>query len=49
MEPHPEQEDRPEARTNRLGVVIGGVVIGAVVLLVIVLHLTGVISPGGHS
>jgi hypothetical protein len=49
MDPHPEQEDQPEARTRRRGELIAAVVIGAIFLIVIVLHLTGVMGPGAHG
>jgi hypothetical protein len=41
MEPYPDQDDQPEARTGNRGRVIAAVVIGGILLVLIVLHLTG--------
>jgi hypothetical protein len=48
MDPHPDREDQPEARTGSRGTVIAAVVIGAILLLVVVLHLTTGVSPHGR-
>jgi hypothetical protein len=47
MEPHPDQEEQPEARTGGRGGVIAAVVIAAVVTILIVLHLVGAMSLHG--
>jgi hypothetical protein len=41
MEPHPDQEEQPEAGTSSRGAIIAAVIIGAIFLIVVVLHLTG--------
>jgi hypothetical protein len=41
MEPYPDQDDQPEARTGSRGGLIVAVVVVAILLLLIVLHLTG--------
>jgi hypothetical protein len=43
VEPHPEQEDQPEPRTGRGGVV-AAVVIGAIFLVLVLLHVVGAMS-----
>jgi hypothetical protein len=47
IEPYPEHDDRPEAGSGSRGRVIAAVVIGAVILILVVLHLTGAMSPHG--
>jgi hypothetical protein len=47
MDPHPDQEDQPEAGTGGRGGVIAAVVIGAVFLILVVLHLVGAMSFHG--
>ena len=47
MEPHPDQEEQPEARTGGRGGVIAAVVIAAVLTILIVLHLVGAMSLHG--
>jgi hypothetical protein len=44
MEPHPDQEERVEARTGSRGALIAAVVIGGIVLVIVVLHLAGSMS-----
>jgi hypothetical protein len=46
VEPHPDQEEQPGARSGRGGVVVA-VVIAAVVTILIVLHLVGAMSLHG--
>jgi hypothetical protein len=41
MEPHPDQEELPEAGTGSRGRVITAVVIGGIFLILVVLHLVG--------
>ena len=41
MEPHPDRDEQPEARTGSRGRVIAAVVIGAIFLIVVVVHLAG--------
>jgi hypothetical protein len=43
LEPHPDQEEQPEARADRSGI-IAAVVIAAVLLILIALHLVGAMS-----
>jgi hypothetical protein len=43
MEPHPDQEEQPEAGSRSRGGVVA-VVVGAVFVLLVVLHLTGSMS-----
>ena len=47
VEPHPDQEEQPDARTDGRGGVIAAVVIAAVVTILIVLHLVGAMSLHG--
>jgi carbonic anhydrase/acetyltransferase-like protein (isoleucine patch superfamily) len=47
VEPHPEQEDQSEARSDRRSRVIAAVVIGAAVLILFVLHLVGAMALHG--
>ena len=47
MEPHPEQDEEPEAGTGSRGGVVAAVVIGAILLVIVVLHLTAGLSPHG--
>ena len=47
MEPYPDKDEQPEARTGGRGGVIAAVVIGAILLVIIVLHLTVGVSPHG--
>jgi hypothetical protein len=47
MDPHPDQEERPEGGTEGRGGLIAAVVIAAVVTLLIVLHLVGAMSLHG--
>jgi hypothetical protein len=44
MEPHPEQEEQPEAVTSSRGRIIATVVIGAIIVVLVVLHLVGAMS-----
>jgi hypothetical protein len=48
IEPHPEQEERPEAPPAGRGAVLAVVVIAALLVALIALHLSGAISPQGH-
>jgi hypothetical protein len=47
MEPHPDQEEPPDARTGGRGRVIAAVVIAAIVTILIALHLFGAMSLHG--
>ena len=47
MEPHPDQEEQPEAGTAGRGGVIAAVVIAAVITILIALHLVGAMSLHG--
>jgi hypothetical protein len=47
MEPHPDQDEQPEADIGSRGRVIGAVIIGAVLLIVVALHLLGAMSLHG--
>jgi hypothetical protein len=47
MDPHPDQEERPEGQNGGRGGVIAAVVIAAVVTILIVLHLVGAMSLHG--
>jgi hypothetical protein len=40
MEPHPDREEQPEARTGSRSGVVAAVVIGGILIIVIVVHLT---------
>jgi hypothetical protein len=44
MDPHPEQDEQPEARTDRRGGVVAAVVIGGILLTIVVLHIAGAMS-----
>jgi hypothetical protein len=44
MEPHPDQEDRPEPETGGRGGIVAAVVIGAIVVVFVVLHLVGAMA-----
>jgi hypothetical protein len=44
MEPHPDQEDQPQAGTGSRGGVIAAVVIGAIFLILVALHVAGAMS-----
>ena len=44
MEPHPDQDDQPEAGTGSRGGAIAAVVVGGIFLVIVVLHLTGSMS-----
>jgi hypothetical protein len=44
MEPHPDQDEQPEAGTGSRGGVIAAVVIGAILLVIVVLHVVGAMS-----
>jgi hypothetical protein len=47
MDPHADQEERPEGQTGGRGGLIAAVVIAAVVTILIVLHLVGAMSLHG--
>jgi len=47
MEPHPDQEEQPEAGTGGRGGVIAAVVIGGIFLILVVLHLVGAMALHG--
>ena len=44
MEPHPDQEDQPQARPDSRRRVILAIVIGAILLIVIALHILGAMT-----
>jgi hypothetical protein len=44
VEPHPDQEEQPEARTDSRAGVIVAVVIGGILLTIVVLHIAGAMS-----
>jgi hypothetical protein len=44
MEPHPDQDEQPEARTPSRGAIVAAIVIGLVFLVIVVLHLTGAMA-----
>jgi hypothetical protein len=44
MEPHPDQEEQPEAGTRSRGGVVAAVVVGAIFMILVVLHLAGSMS-----
>jgi hypothetical protein len=47
VEPHPDQEEQPDARAGGRGGLIAAVVIAAVVTILIALHLIGAMSLHG--
>jgi hypothetical protein len=47
VEPHPEQEDQPEAQSDRRGRFIAAVVIAVVGLILLALHLMGAMALHG--
>jgi hypothetical protein len=49
LEPHPDQDDQPEAGRRSAAGIIAVVVIGLVLLIVVVLHLAGVMGPSAHG
>jgi hypothetical protein len=44
MEPHPDQDDQPEAGTRSRGGLIAAVVVGGIFLILVVLHVFGAMS-----
>jgi hypothetical protein len=47
MEPHPDQDEKPEHGSGNRGGLIAAIVIGAIVLIFVVLHLIAALSLHG--
>jgi hypothetical protein len=47
VDPHPEQDERPDNGTGNRGPIIAAVVIGAIFLVLVVLHLGGAMALHG--
>jgi hypothetical protein len=48
MEPHPDQDESPDARGPSRGAIIAAVIVGGLFLVIVVLHLAASMSLHGR-